>query len=164
MISEAFQWERPPASGRLVMAPLDWFPTDNAKCGSTFKESKHRIKKLSKNHNSHTTTPFLMSSTSLLRVAARAQPSTFFRANGLRSLTPRSSSAMYALPAMIATTGSTSSFSTTSIRRSDDGHGEESFEEFTARYRGPQLVVDSFWACAVRNAEARLTPIEIVNC
>ncbi|KAF8861194.1 putative cytochrome c oxidase subunit 6, mitochondrial [Acephala macrosclerotiorum] len=79
-----------------------------------------------------------MSSTSLLRVAARAQPSTFFRANGLRSLTPRSSNAMYAVPALIATSGSTYSFSTSSIRRSDKeegGHGhEESFEEFTARY------------------------------
>ncbi|KAE8441519.1 Cytochrome c oxidase subunit 6 [Mollisiaceae sp. DMI_Dod_QoI] len=79
-----------------------------------------------------------MSSTSLLRVAARAQPTTFFRANGLRSLTPRSSSAMYAVPALIATSGSTYSFSTSSTRRSDKeegGHGhEESFEEFTARY------------------------------
>ncbi|KUJ17312.1 COX5A-domain-containing protein [Mollisia scopiformis] len=77
-----------------------------------------------------------MSSTSILRVAARAQPSTFFRANGIRSLTPRNSSAMYAVPALIATSGSTCSFSTSSIRRSEDGgHGhEESFEEFTARY------------------------------
>ncbi|KAH8654106.1 putative cytochrome c oxidase subunit 6, mitochondrial [Tricladium varicosporioides] len=81
-----------------------------------------------------------MSSTSLLRIAARAQPSTFFRSNGLRSLTPRSSNAIYALPALLATSGPASSFSTSSLRLSDkDGqeasHGhEESFEEFTARY------------------------------
>jgi len=85
---------------------------------------------------------FLMSSTSMLRIAARAQPSTFFRANGLRSLTPRSSNALYAVPALIATSGSVSSFSTSSRRLSDkDGeegsHHEESFEEFTARYAVP---------------------------
>jgi cytochrome c oxidase subunit 5a len=81
----------------------------------------------------------------MLRIAARAQPSTFFRANGLRSLTPRSSNALYAVPALIATSGSVSSFSTSSRRLSDkDGeegsHHEESFEEFTARYVGPQWV------------------------
>ncbi len=80
-----------------------------------------------------------MSSTSMLRLAARAQPSTFFRANGLRSLTPRCSNALFAVPALIATSGTASTFSTSSVRRSDkDGeeaaHGhEESFEEFTAR-------------------------------
>tara|TARA_R110002060_G_scaffold10224_1_gene15176 strand:- start:1072 stop:1221 length:150 start_codon:yes stop_codon:yes gene_type:complete len=35
---------------------------------------------------------------------------------------------------MIATSGSINSFSTTSRLRSDASHGEESFEEFTARY------------------------------
>jgi cytochrome c oxidase subunit 5a len=81
-----------------------------------------------------------MSSTSLLRVAARAQTTTFFRANALRNLTPRTSNALYAVPALIATSGSISSFSTSSRRLADkDGqeasHGhEESFEEFTARY------------------------------
>jgi cytochrome c oxidase subunit 5a len=88
--------------------------------------------------------------TSLLRIAARAQPSTFFRANGLRSLTPSSSkNALYAVPALIATSGSVSSFSTSSIRQSDKddqeaSHHEESFEEFTARYVDPQLGVESF--------------------
>lgn len=100
-------------------------------------------------HITITTSSFLMSSSSLLRIAARAQPSTFFRANGLRSLTPRSSNALYAVPALIATSGSVSSFSTSSIRQSDkDGqeasHHEESFEEFTARYVDPQLGVESF--------------------
>jgi cytochrome c oxidase subunit 5a len=78
-----------------------------------------------------------MSSTSLLRIAARAQPTAFFRANGLRSLTPRTSNAIYAVPALLATSSSVNSFSTSSIRRSDKeegGHHEESFEEFTARY------------------------------
>lgn len=75
-----------------------------------------------------------MSSTSILRIASRAQPSTFFRSNGLRSLTPRSSNAIYAVPALIATSGSASSFSTSSRKLSGDGHHEESFEEFTARY------------------------------
>jgi len=85
-------------------------------------------------HTPPPTQPFLMSSTSILRVAARAQPSSFFRANGLRSLTPRGANALYAVPAMIATSGSINSFSTTSRLRSDASHGEESFEEFTARY------------------------------
>ncbi|KAG0646625.1 Cytochrome c oxidase subunit [Hyphodiscus hymeniophilus] len=77
-----------------------------------------------------------MSSTSILRVASRAQRSTFFRSNALRNLTPRSSNAIYAVPALIATSGSASSFSTSSRRQSDEnaGHHEESFEEFTARY------------------------------
>ena len=82
-----------------------------------------------------------MSSTSLLRIASRAQPSSFFRSNGLRSLKTRSSSAVYAVPALIATSGSASSFSTT-VRRSE-GHHEESFEEFTARYVGLQWAL---WA------------------
>jgi cytochrome c oxidase subunit 5a len=90
-----------------------------------------------------------MSSTSLLRLAARAQPSTFFRSNGIRNLAPHRSNAFYAVPALIATSGSISSFSTSSARLSDkDGqeasHHEESFEEFTARYVGPQLGVESF--------------------
>ncbi|KAI6715426.1 hypothetical protein JHW43_002052 [Diplocarpon mali] len=75
-----------------------------------------------------------MSSTSILRVAARAQTSTFFRANGLRSLTPRHANALYAVPALVATSGSISSFSTTSRLHSDASHGEESFEEFSARF------------------------------
>ncbi|PQE33763.1 cytochrome c oxidase subunit Va protein [Rutstroemia sp. NJR-2017a WRK4] len=85
-----------------------------------------------------------MSSTSILRIASRAQSSAIFRSNGLRSLTPRTSSAtLYAVPAMIATSGSASNFSTTSRAQSaqavdKDGqeaaHHEESFEEFTARY------------------------------
>ncbi|KAK2623647.1 hypothetical protein QTJ16_006828 [Diplocarpon rosae] len=75
-----------------------------------------------------------MSSNSILRVAARAQPFTFFRANGLRSLTPRRANTLYAVPALVATSGSISSFSTTSRLRSDASHGEESFEEFSARF------------------------------
>jgi cytochrome c oxidase subunit 5a len=82
-----------------------------------------------------------MSSTSLLRLAARS--------NGIRNLAPHRSNAFYAVPALIATSGSISSFSTSSARLSDkDGqeasHHEESFEEFTARYVGPQLGVESF--------------------
>jgi hypothetical protein len=77
-----------------------------------------------------------MSSISLLRIAARAQPITFFRANGLRSMTPRTSNALYVVPALIATSGSVNSFSTSNRKLSDEaaGHHEESFEEFTARY------------------------------
>jgi len=77
-----------------------------------------------------------MSSTSLLRVAARAsQPCTFFRANGLRHV-PRTSRSAFIVPGMMVG----SSFSTSSLKLADkDGqeasHGhEESFEEFTARY------------------------------
>jgi hypothetical protein len=85
-----------------------------------------------------------MSSTSLLRVATRAHPSTFFRANGLRCLKPRSSSALFAVPAVIVSSGSASSFSSSTRQlsaKSDEeggGHHEESFEEFTARCVGPQ--------------------------
>ncbi|KAI9647304.1 Cytochrome c oxidase subunit 6 [Ciborinia camelliae] len=73
-----------------------------------------------------------MSSTRILRVATRAQPSAIFRSNGLRSFTPRVSSTMSATSA--------SCFSTTGRSLSADkdgqdaGHHEESFEEFTARY------------------------------
>ena len=80
-----------------------------------------------------------MSSTRILRIATRAQPSAIFRSNGLRSFTPR------AAPTMSAT--SANCFSTTSRSLSADkdgqeaGHHEESFEEFTARYVGLQLEV-----------------------
>ncbi|RFU25827.1 hypothetical protein B7463_g10513, partial [Scytalidium lignicola] len=76
-----------------------------------------------------------MSSTSMLRVAARAanQQTVFFRSNALRALTPRSSSSG-ALFAVVATSaGSAMSFSSTA-RTNEGGHHEESFEEFTARY------------------------------
>jgi cytochrome c oxidase subunit 5a len=79
-----------------------------------------------------------MSSTSLLRLAARAQPSTFFRANGLRNISPRRSNAIYAVPAVIATSGNFSTSCMRSAEAAAEGaphHGhEESFEEFTARY------------------------------
>ncbi|RYP65396.1 hypothetical protein DL771_008341 [Monosporascus sp. 5C6A] len=69
-----------------------------------------------------------MSSTSLLRIAARAGPSkTFFRAN--RPVAPSRASASF-VPGVIA--GSSLNFSTTVSRRSE--HQEETFEEFTARY------------------------------
>ncbi|RYO94417.1 hypothetical protein DL766_002765 [Monosporascus sp. MC13-8B] len=69
-----------------------------------------------------------MSSTSLLRIAARAGPSkTFFRAN--RPVAPSRASASF-VPGVIA--GSSLNFSTTVSRQSE--HQEETFEEFTARY------------------------------
>lgn len=83
-----------------------------------------------------------MSSTSLLRVATRAHTPTFFRSNGIRSLKPRSSSAFFAVPAVIVTSGSASTFSSSVRKLSDksdeagNGHHEESFEEFTARCVG----------------------------
>ena len=118
--------------------------------------------------NNFTTSYFLMSSTSFLRIAARAQPCTFFRSNGIRNITPRTSS-VYAVPALIATTGSASSFSTSRRKLADKdgqeasgaGHHEESFEEFTARY------VDFNW-CS-RNQfehvpEQPAPPAKIDNC
>jgi hypothetical protein len=70
-----------------------------------------------------------MSSTTLLRIAARA-PSTFFRSNGIRQMVPRTSSAAFVVPGMIVG----NSFSSSSKAMSDDAHShEESFEEFTAR-------------------------------
>ncbi|KAH8591433.1 cytochrome c oxidase subunit VA [Bisporella sp. PMI_857] len=69
-----------------------------------------------------------MSSTSLLRIAGR----TFFRPNGIRQSFVRSNSIVYAVPALMATSGS-ASFST-SARVMSDVHAEESFEEFSARY------------------------------
>jgi hypothetical protein len=41
---------------------------------------------------------------------------------------------------MIATTGATSSFSSSAVRKSD-AHAEESFEEFSARYVESQWLV-----------------------
>lgn len=75
-------------------------------------------------------TSFLMSSTSLLRVAARAQPSILFRANGLHHVAARPSTTPFVAPSM---TLAASSFSTTA-RQLSDAHHEETFEEFTARY------------------------------
>ncbi len=86
---------------------------------------------------------------SLLRLVSQGRLASFGVQRPLRSLAPRSSNALYAVPALIATSGSVSSFSTSSIRQSDkDGqeasHHEESFEEFTARYVDLQLGVESF--------------------
>ncbi|RQM08619.1 hypothetical protein DH86_00000355 [Scytalidium sp. 3C] len=73
-----------------------------------------------------------MSSTSMLRLAARAanQQTSFFRSNALRALTPRSSSSGALFAVMATSTGSTMSFSSTA--RASEGHQEETFEEFTA--------------------------------
>ncbi|KAI0593063.1 cytochrome c oxidase polypeptide VI [Biscogniauxia sp. FL1348] len=69
-----------------------------------------------------------MSSTCLLRIAARGPSKTFFRAN--RPVNPTRSSASF-VPGLVA--GSTLNFSTSVARRS--GHeAEETFEEFSARY------------------------------
>ncbi|KAB8303325.1 hypothetical protein EYC80_004761 [Monilinia laxa] len=75
---------------------------------------------------------FLMSSTRILRIASRAQPSAIFRSNGLRSFTPR------VAPTMSATSANCFSTTSRSLSADKDGqeaaHHEESFEEFTARY------------------------------
>jgi len=71
-----------------------------------------------------------MSSTKLFRIAARAQSSSLLSRTAVRAWTPR---AVYAAPSMIATTGATNSFSSSTVRKSD-AHAEESFEEFSARY------------------------------
>ncbi|KAI1191412.1 cytochrome c oxidase subunit [Nemania serpens] len=68
-----------------------------------------------------------MSSTSVLRVAARGPAQTFFRA--YRPVAPARTSAAV-VPGLMAS--SSSNFSTTVTRRSE--HAEETFEEFTARY------------------------------
>jgi len=79
-----------------------------------------------------------MSSTSFLRVAARAStPCTFFRANGLRQVVPRAARSAVIVPGVIV--GSSFSTSTKLLADKDgqeasSGHHEESFEEFTARY------------------------------
>ncbi|TPX17659.1 uncharacterized protein E0L32_012038 [Thyridium curvatum] len=66
-------------------------------------------------------------SASLLRVAARGPATTFFRANTLRAAQPMTARAAMVLPIVAAP-----SFSTSARLRSD--HGEETFEEFSARY------------------------------
>ncbi|KAI9760640.1 MAG: Cytochrome c oxidase subunit 6 [Chaenotheca gracillima] len=72
-----------------------------------------------------------MSSTALLRLAARAPSTPFFRSSyTLRRLPLASSSSAVSSAAVL---GGCSSFSTSAKRLSDE-HGEESFEEFTARY------------------------------
>ena len=68
-----------------------------------------------------------MSSSTLLRVAARGASTTFFRANPLRQ--PLAARANLAAPAVVAGT-SFASFGTTARRCA---HHEETFEEFTAR-------------------------------
>jgi len=141
----------------LTNQPLGISPGQNRKFTTSLQA--HQIIKATTHCN-----PFLMSSTSLLRIAARAQPSTFFRANGIRNITPRSSSAIYAIPALIATSGSASTFSTSSRMRSD-AH-EETFEEFTARYAAHQWLVpdlgDAGWALQCpRDDSLKAT---IVNC
>ncbi|KAK6067439.1 cytochrome c oxidase polypeptide vi [Seiridium cupressi] len=68
-----------------------------------------------------------MASTSLLRTIARGPSTSFFRA--CRPVAPSRAGAI--VPSLIA--GSSLNFSTTIARRSDP-HGEETFEEFTARY------------------------------
>ena len=67
-----------------------------------------------------------MSSSTLLRVAARGASSTLFRANPLRQ--PLAARANLAAPAVVNT--SFASFGTTARRCA---HHEETFEEFTAR-------------------------------
>lgn len=68
-------------------------------------------------------------SASLLRVAARGPATTFFRANLLATARPQPLAARAGLvaPSLLAV----SSFSTSSRLRSE--HGEETFEEFSAR-------------------------------
>lgn len=71
-------------------------------------------------------------SASLLRAAVRGPSTTFFRANVLaaRPAQPLAARAGLIVPSLIAVPSS--NFSTTVRARSE--HGEESFEEFTARY------------------------------
>ncbi|KAI1117180.1 cytochrome c oxidase subunit [Nemania sp. NC0429] len=69
-----------------------------------------------------------MSSSSVLRIAARGPAHTLLRA--YRPVAPARTSAAATVPGLMA--GSSSSFSTTVARRSE--HAEETFEEFTARY------------------------------
>jgi cytochrome c oxidase subunit 5a len=69
-----------------------------------------------------------MSSSNFLRFAARAgRASTFQACRRAATPVPRRLT-----PAVAST--ATQSFSTTAIRASGDPHGEETFEEFTARY------------------------------
>lgn len=76
-------------------------------------------------------------SASLLRVAARGPATTFFRANTLRTAQPLSARAAMILPGVIAAP----TFSTSARLRSD--HGEETFEEFSARYEASNLQPES---------------------
>ncbi|EEP79099.1 cytochrome c oxidase polypeptide VI [Uncinocarpus reesii 1704] len=72
-----------------------------------------------------------MSPTTLLRVASRRTPATFFKASySARSRLPAAASA--SAPAIVAL-GGASGFSTTAKRYSA-GHEEETFEEFSTRY------------------------------
>ncbi|MCJ1468649.1 Cytochrome c oxidase subunit 6 [Pseudocyphellaria aurata] len=69
-----------------------------------------------------------MSSSGLIRLASRTQPSTFLRPQ-LTQLTPRRLPLLGGAPAAACVNG----FST-SPKRPSDPHGEETFDEFTARY------------------------------
>ena len=72
-------------------------------------------------------------SASILRVAARGPATTFFRANTLRSASqPLTARAAVFVPGLLAGVPSAkNSFSSTARARSE--HGEETFEEFSAR-------------------------------
>lgn len=72
-------------------------------------------------------------SSSLLRVVARRGASTFFQANPVARTTPLAARAGVLVP---VAAGTTSHFSTSPVVRSNN-HGEETFEEFTARYGFP---------------------------
>lgn len=72
-----------------------------------------------------------MSSLSLVRLASRTQSSGFLRAQ----LTPRRLPLLGGAPVV----GCISGFSTSLKRPSADHHGEETFEEFTARYERTKL-------------------------
>lgn len=67
-------------------------------------------------------------SASIVRVAVRGSPTTFFRANAVAAARgPLAARAGFVVPTTLAST----SFSTTTRMRSE--HHEESFEEFSAR-------------------------------
>ncbi|KAI9767015.1 MAG: Cytochrome c oxidase subunit 6 [Geoglossum simile] len=77
-----------------------------------------------------------MSSSSLLRFAARSSSSAFFRSScSVRRVpvVPSASGSAVVVPAFSVAYGY-NNFSTGARRQSDDAHAEESFEEFTARY------------------------------
>lgn len=70
-------------------------------------------------------------SASLLRVAARGSPSTFFRSNVVARQQSLAARAGLVVPSLLALPSSSNSFSTGACLRSE--HQEETFEEFTAR-------------------------------
>lgn len=136
---------RPPAPSNLSLQPhptasIPYAPTLAAAHAAArpLYHQKNAVRRCPRPYNTHRRQGVvarpqiftLTMSTSILRIAARGGPSTFFRANTIirpAAAQPLTARAAVLVPALMAG----SSFSTSARLQSE--HQEESFEEFSAR-------------------------------